>query len=106
MYVVYVKQIMSCLRALKWHKRFLEGRVSLKFDANPGLAHRVTTPPFLLLLLRLVISYGEINSSLLKKGIRGYHFVSDEDVCDWVKNWFDRHPTSVFKNGIDNLVSQ
>ena len=42
----------------------------------------------------------------LKKDIRGHRFALDEDVCDWVKNWFGRQLTSSFKNGIDNLISQ
>jgi transposase len=42
----------------------------------------------------------------LKRDIRGHQFASDEDVCDWVKMWFRRQPTSYFKDGIDCLISQ
>ncbi|PNF29904.1 hypothetical protein B7P43_G07269, partial [Cryptotermes secundus] len=42
----------------------------------------------------------------LKRGIRGHRFASDEDVCNWVKTWFRRQPTSFFKDGIDRLISQ
>ena len=42
----------------------------------------------------------------LKKDIRGHGFASIEDVCDWVKRWFSRQPTTFFKNGINRLESQ
>ena len=37
---------------------------------------------------------------------RGHSFASDEDVCDWVKNWFSDSPQAFSRNGIDRLVSQ
>ncbi|KAJ4435777.1 hypothetical protein ANN_18396 [Periplaneta americana] len=63
MFAVYGEHSMSCSRVLEWHKRFREGRVSLEDDARPGQAHGAIT---LLLLLRLMVLYGEIDGSLWK----------------------------------------
>ena len=42
----------------------------------------------------------------LKKGIRGHLFHSDEEVQEWVRLWFHQKPTSFYKTGIVQLVSQ
>jgi hypothetical protein len=42
----------------------------------------------------------------LQRDIRGHWFVSDEDVCGWVKMWFRRQAKKYFKDGIDRLLSQ
>ena len=42
----------------------------------------------------------------LKKCIKGHRFALNEDLYDWVKNWFCRKATSLFKNWTDRLVSQ
>ncbi|KAJ4443870.1 hypothetical protein ANN_05657 [Periplaneta americana] len=36
----------------------------------------------------------------LKKDIRGLCFVTDEDVCDWVKNWFVDSPQASSRMGL------
>ena len=42
----------------------------------------------------------------LKKEIRGRRFHSDEEVQEWVRLWIHQRPTSLYKTGIDRLVSQ
>ena len=41
-----------------------------------------------------------------KKDIRGRRFHSDEEVQEWVRLWIHERPTSLYKTGIDSLVSQ
>jgi hypothetical protein len=50
MSVVYGEHSMSRSHMLGWHKRFQEGRVSLKDDACPGQAHRVIIPDVIAVL--------------------------------------------------------
>ena len=42
----------------------------------------------------------------LKKDFCGRWFHSDEEVQEWVGFWIYQRPTSLYKNGIDRLVSQ
>lgn len=44
MCAVYGEHSMSCgARVLEWHKRFREGRESMKDDAHPGKTHPIIT---------------------------------------------------------------
>lgn len=43
MCAVYGEHSMSCARVLEWHKRFREGRGSMKDDARPGKTHPIIT---------------------------------------------------------------
>ena len=42
----------------------------------------------------------------LNKDLRGRRFHSDEEVQEWVRLWVHQRSTSVYKTGIDRLVSQ
>ena len=86
MSAAYGKYSMSCSCVLEWHKRFCEGSVSLQDDAQ----HPPYSPD---------ISPSDVPFLELKKNICGCCFALGKDVCDWVKNWFGRQPTSFLKMG-------